>query len=42
VRRACAVFVAHDLDDDMRLLRAGRLSAVLHHDLNQDMRPQAR
>jgi LacI family transcriptional regulator len=33
------VFVAHDLDDDNReLIRHGRLSAVLHHDLKQDMR----
>jgi LacI family transcriptional regulator len=32
------VFIAHDLDDDnTRLLRKGRISAVLHHDLNQDM-----
>jgi LacI family transcriptional regulator len=37
--RPCRVFVAHDLDEDNRsLLRRGRLSAVLHHDLNQDMR----
>ncbi len=37
--RSYSVFVAHDLDDDnMRLLRAGRLSAVLHHDVHQDMR----
>jgi LacI family transcriptional regulator len=33
------VFIAHDLDKDNRLLLPkGRLSAVLHHDLNQDMR----
>ncbi|MGZ4631257.1 MAG: LacI family DNA-binding transcriptional regulator [Actinomycetes bacterium] len=37
--RPCRVFIAHDLDgDNVRLLRAGRLSAVLHHDLHQDMR----
>lgn len=37
--RSCWVFIAHDLDhDNTRLLRAGRLSAVLHHDLRQDMR----
>jgi len=37
--RTCAVFIAHDLDqDNTRLLRDGRISAVLHHDLNQDMR----
>jgi LacI family transcriptional regulator len=39
VQRECAVFIAHDLDRDNReLLAAGRLSAVLHHDLRQDMR----
>lgn len=38
-RRECAVFVAHDLDgDNARLLRAGRVSVVLHHDLAQDVR----
>ncbi|TJZ99206.1 LacI family DNA-binding transcriptional regulator [Actinacidiphila oryziradicis] len=37
--RECAVFIAHDLDhDNTRLLRRRRLSAVLHHDLRQDMR----
>ncbi|TLS42744.1 LacI family transcriptional regulator [Streptomyces montanus] len=37
--RECAVFIAHDLDhDNTRLLREHRLSAVLHHDLRQDMR----
>ncbi|MFD8813503.1 LacI family DNA-binding transcriptional regulator [Streptomyces sp. NPDC059627] len=37
--RDCAVFVAHDLDhDNTRLLREHQLSAVLHHDLRQDMR----
>lgn len=37
--RECAVFVAHDLDhDNTRLLRGHRLSAVLHHDLRQDLR----
>ncbi|WP_406441119.1 substrate-binding domain-containing protein [Streptomyces sp. NBC_00631] len=37
--RQCAVFVAHDLDhDNTRLLRERRLSAVLHHDLRQDVR----
>jgi LacI family transcriptional regulator len=36
--RDCAVYIAHDLDhDNTRLLREGRLSAVLHHDLRQDM-----
>jgi LacI family transcriptional regulator len=33
------VFVAHDLDgENTALLRSGRLSAVLHHDLRHDMR----
>jgi LacI family transcriptional regulator len=37
--RTCAVFIAHDLDEDnTRLLRDGRVSAVLHHDLLQDVR----
>jgi LacI family transcriptional regulator len=37
--RTCLVFVGHDLDqDNTQLLRDGHLSAVLHHDLNQDMR----
>ncbi len=37
--RACRVFVAHDLDaENFALLRAGRLSAVLHHDLALDLR----
>lgn len=37
--RQYEAFIAHDLDrDNTRLLRAGRLSAVLHHDLRQDMR----
>ena len=35
----CSVFIAHDLNDDNTLLlRQCQLSAVLHHDLNQDMR----
>lgn len=37
--RACRTFIGHDLDaDNLRLLRQGRLSAVLHHDLQHDMR----
>jgi LacI family transcriptional regulator len=37
--RRCACFIGHDLDEDnLALLRAGRLSAVLHHDLRHDMR----
>jgi LacI family transcriptional regulator len=36
---AYEVFIAHDLDaDNTELLRLGQLSAVLHHDLNQDLR----
>jgi LacI family transcriptional regulator len=38
-QRPHPVFIAHDLDqDNTRLLRAGWISAVLHHDLRQDMR----
>ena len=38
-QRTYSVFIAHDLDhDNMRLLRDERISAVLHHDLRQDMR----
>ena len=34
-----ACFIGHDLDrDNVNLLRDGKLSAVLHHDLRQDMR----
>ncbi len=41
--RECAVFVAHDLDhDNTRLLHEHRLSAVLHHDLRQDVREACR
>ena len=37
-RRPCRAFLAHDLDRDNReLLEAGRLSAVLYHDLRRDM-----
>jgi LacI family transcriptional regulator len=33
----CRAFIAHDLDaDNCRLLRAGRISAVLHNDLRAD------
>jgi LacI family transcriptional regulator len=39
LKRPCQVFIAHDLDaDNLKLLRAGTLSVVLHHDLQQDMR----
>ena len=38
-QRNYSVFIAHDLDrDNTRLLRGRRISAVLHHDLKQDMR----
>lgn len=41
--RAPRVFIAHDLDhDNARLLRTGRLSAVLHHDLRADLRRACR
>lgn len=37
--RTCRAFVGHDLDADIvALLRGGRISAVLHHDLAADMR----
>jgi LacI family transcriptional regulator len=37
--RVCRVFIAHDLDaDNRRLLREGRISAVLHNDLRADAR----
>ena len=36
--RPCRVFIAHDLDEENRdLLQAGRLAAVLYHDLRRDM-----
>lgn len=39
----CRVFIAHDLDaDNRRLLRAGRISAVLHNDLCADARKAMR
>jgi LacI family transcriptional regulator len=39
----CHVFIAHDLDaDNRRLLRAGRISAVLHNDLCADARKAMR
>jgi LacI family transcriptional regulator len=37
--RRCKVFIGHDLDaDNLALLKSGAISAVLHHDLCQDMR----
>jgi LacI family transcriptional regulator len=41
--RPCQVFVGHDLDaDNLTLLREKRISAVLHHDLNADVRSACR
>ena len=43
VGRSPRAFVAHDLDtDNRRLLRAHRVSAVLHHDLRGDLRRACR
>jgi LacI family transcriptional regulator len=37
--RPCHCFIGHDIDaDNIPLLRAARLHAVLHHDLQHDMR----
>lgn len=37
--RTCEAFIAHDLDRDNReLLQQGKLSAVIYHDLAEDMR----
>ncbi len=37
--RTCRAFVGHYLDaDNLALLRSGHISAVLHHDLVEDMR----
>ncbi len=37
-KRSCRVFIGHDLDaDNLALLRAEKISAVLHHDLAHDM-----
>lgn len=37
--RKCSVFIGHDLDaDNLRLLKQGQISAVLHHDLQHDLR----
>jgi len=41
--RPTTVFIAHDLDqDNVELLRAGAITAVLHHDLHSDMRAGVR
>jgi LacI family transcriptional regulator len=38
-QRTCSVFIAHDPNQDNTwLIRDGWVSAVLHHDLRQDMR----
>lgn len=43
MNRSCRVFIGHDLDaDNLGLLRAARISAVLHHDLKSDMRSACR
>jgi LacI family transcriptional regulator len=37
--RKCRVFIAHDLDrDNLPLIQTRQITAVLHHDLRQDMR----
>ncbi|SNY67318.1 LacI family DNA-binding transcriptional regulator [Paractinoplanes atraurantiacus] len=42
-RRSYQAFIAHDLDaDNTPLLRQRRISAVLHHDLRQDLRAACR
>ncbi|AMO94548.1 bacterial regulatory s, lacI family protein [Collimonas fungivorans] len=39
MKKTPSCFIAHDLDrDNIRLLRNGQISAVLHHDLRQDLR----
>src|SRR6478735_1591668 len=39
VDRECRVFIAHDLDrDNLSLIQNRQITAVLHHDLRQDMR----
>ena len=39
MRRRCDIFVAHDLDaENLKLLQAGKLTFVLHHDLRSDAR----
>jgi LacI family transcriptional regulator, galactose operon repressor len=41
--RRVSAFIAHDLDaDNLALLRQQRISAVLHHDLREDMRRACR
>jgi LacI family transcriptional regulator len=39
IGRSCRVFIAHDLDrDNLTLIQNRQITAVLHHDLRQDMR----
>lgn len=39
LRQSPLCFIGHDLDkDNVRLLREGKVQAILHHDLRQDMR----
>jgi LacI family transcriptional regulator, galactose operon repressor len=39
LNRRCRVFIAHDLDrDNLPLIQNRQITAVLHHDLRQDMR----
>ncbi len=39
MERTCRVFIAHDLDrDNLALIQSRRITAVLDHDLRQDMR----
>ncbi len=39
LKRTCHVFMGHDLDaDNLQLLAAGQIHALLHHDLRHDMR----
>lgn len=43
VGRVCRAFVVHDLSTEhLALLRQGRATAVLHHDLEQDLRTACR
>jgi LacI family transcriptional regulator len=38
-QQAPVCFIGHDLDrDNVQLLRAGKIQAILHHDIRQDMR----
>lgn len=42
-KRECRVVIAHDLTaDNVKLLVAGRVSAILHHDLRVDLRQACR